>query len=101
MMTGPEFVCEVRTALLTGVQPPDPETVIQFDAAVAEFPDQRWRWQAAPDIAEALQGELPADPLPDRFEGQLARTFLEGARTWGPLFSAVIATSGEVVAEDA
>ena len=100
-MTGPQFVGEVRTALLAGWCPPDPETVEQFDAAVAAFPEQRWRWQAAPEIAEVLLGELPADPLPDRFEGQLARHFLEGAATWGPLFSAVIATSGEVVAEDA
>lgn len=93
-MTGSEFVSEVRNALLAGVQPPDPETVEQFDAAAAAFPDQRWRWQAAADIAEALQGKLPA-PMDEDDQAKLVSTLLDRADVFGPIVRMLAASSGD------
>lgn len=93
-MTGPEFVREVRTALLAGVQPPDPETVEELDAAVAAFPEQRWRWQAAPEIAEVLLGELPA-PMDEDDQAKLVSTLLDRADVFGPIVRMLAASSGD------
>jgi hypothetical protein len=88
-----EYVLAVRDALLARVPPPDPETVDQFDAAVAEFSEEAWRWEPAEKERVELLGGLP-DPMNDDRQAELVSTILGSPAVFGPVVRMLAAPPG-------
>ena len=93
-MDASEYVLAVRDALLARVPPPDPETVDQFDAAVAEFSEEAWRWAPAERARVGLLGGLP-DPHDEQDRAKAIATLLEHADEFGPIVQALAAGLGD------
>ena len=88
------FVSVVGEDLAAGRIPLDPVSPCELHAAIQAFPGEGSRWQAAPDIAEALQGKLPA-PMDEDDQAKLVSTLLDRADVFGPIVRMLAASSGD------
>jgi len=87
------YVGLVGEDLAAGRIPLDPVSPCELHAAIQAFPGEASRWQAAPDIAEGLQGELPA-PMDEDDQAKLVATLLGRADVFGPVVAALAASPG-------
>jgi hypothetical protein len=89
-----QLIETVRVRLRDGHIPPDPETMVEYQAFKREFPEEIHRWEPPVEVRVQLLGEMQP-PFSEEWDERFTSTVLNEPARHGRIFAHAITVANQ------